>query len=166
MSKQERADTIKRIIFKTLLFAAFNFAIFFFIFGVIHVKTSNMNPMVKKGDLCVIYRLDNAYLNDVVLYEHDGKTCFGRIAATGGQVVDFKDNGVYEINNMMPAEQLPMPTYADRNSHVTYPLTLKEDEVFILNDNRDDKTDSRRFGAIPRSEIKGKLMFIMRGISS
>ena len=38
------------------------------------------------------YRLDQIYLNDVVLYEdEDGKKRVGRIIASGGQVVEFAE---------------------------------------------------------------------------
>jgi len=39
---------------------------------------------------------------------------------------------------------------------------LKEDEYFILNDFRQITTDSRELGGIKKSQIKGKLLFLMR----
>ena len=47
---------------------------------------------------------------------------------------------------------------------VTYnidPITLGEDEYFVLGDNRIISLDSRSFGTIEISEIKGTTNFIM-----
>ena len=38
----------------------------------------------------------------------------------------------------------------------------QKDEYFVLNDFRQLTTDSREQGAIKKSQIKGKLLFIMR----
>ena len=51
------------------------------------------------------------------------------------------------------------PKYEDQ---VSYPLTLGEDQVFILCDFREGAKDSRYFGAVSQSEIKGKVLAVLR----
>lgn len=81
---------------------------------------------------------------------------------SGGQTVSFADEGGYLIDDYQPIEENPYETYAAKKGTVKYPLQLKEDEYFILNDFRELTTDSREQGAIQKSQIKGKLLFLMR----
>ena len=109
------------------------------------------------------YRLDQIYLNDVVLYEdEDGKKRVGRIIASGGQVVEFAEEGGFKVDDYQPTEENPYKTYKAEKGNVKYPLQLKEDEYFILNDFRQITTDSRELGGIKKSRIKGKFLFLMR----
>lgn len=45
---------------------------------------------------------------------------------------------------------------------IVYPVTLAEDEVFVLCDYREGAKDSRYFGPVSKSEIKGKVITIVR----
>ena len=38
-------------------------------------------------------------------------------------------------------------------------ITLKDDEYFLMGDNRNHSWDSRIYGAIKKEEIKSKLLF-------
>ena len=48
------------------------------------------------------------------------------------------------------------------DSDVTYPLTLGEDEYFILSDYREGAKDSRQFGPVQRNQITGKVLTVLR----
>lgn len=126
---------------------------------------NTMSPYVRDGDLTIYNRMDreNIYLNDVVLYEDaDGKEHVGRVVAGNGQEVDFPEEGGYRINGYLTSEEILYETYAAENSEVSYPIELGEDEYFILNDFRSMTSDSREFGAVKRSQIKGKILCLFR----
>lgn len=124
---------------------------------------NTMSPYVRDGDLCIFYRLDKIYLNDIVLYEDaNGENRVGRIIASNGQKVSFAEEGGYSIDDYQPIEENPYETYQSEKGNVRYPLQLNEDEYFILNDFRQITTDSRELGGIKKSQIKGKLLFLMR----
>ena len=134
-----------------------------FVFLPYRMSGNTMSPFVRDGDFCIFYRLENIYLNDVVIYEDsDGKDHVGRVVASAGQVVDFPENGGYEVNGYQPTEEIPYETYRAEAGEVSYPLELGEGEYFILNDFRQLTTDSREYGAISGDQIKGKLLFLMR----
>ena len=152
-----------RFIQKTIVLVLLLFILLTFVFQIFRMTGNNMSPYVRDGDLCIFYRLDQIYLNDVVLYEDEnGKKRVGRVVGSGGQTVSFADEGGYLIDDYQPIEENPYETYAAKKGTVKYPLQLKEDEYFILNDFRELTTDSREQGAIQKSQIKGKLLFLMR----
>ena len=45
---------------------------------------------------------------------------------------------------------------------ITYPYEVPEGSIFVLGDYRTDANDSRTYGAIPASCIKGKVLTILR----
>ena len=99
----------------------------------------------------------------MVIYENaSGQEQIGRVVASGGQTIDFPEQGGYTVNEYQPAEEIPFETYPSDNGYVTYPMELSEGEYFILNDFRNITDDSREQGAIRREQIKGELLFLMR----
>lgn len=134
-----------------------------YVFEPYRVTGNTMSPFVRDGDLGVFYKLEGFYLNDVILYDDaEGNRRIGRIVATGGQTVNFPEEGGYEVNDYQPTEEVPYETYAAEGSGVTYPLLLGEDEYFVLNDFRSITTDSREIGSVHQSQIRGKLLFLFR----
>lgn len=161
--KAGKYEFLFRFLCKTALLVLITVLLLTFVFHIFRMTGNNMSPYVRDGDLCIFYRLDKIYLNDVVLYENkEGKKQVGRIIASGGQKVSFAEEGGYLVDDYQPIEENPYETYAAEKGNVEYPLQLKEDEYFVLNDFRQLTTDSREQGAIKKSQIKGKLLFIMR----
>ena len=104
------------------------------VFGLTPMANADMQPAVCAGDLMLYYRLDkNLKSDDVVVFQKEGIQYTGRIVAVPGD-----------------------------DSEVEYPLALKEDQYFILCDNREGAKDSRSFGVVDTSEIKGKVITIVR----
>ena len=127
------------------------------------ISGNNMFPAGKDGDLGIVYQLEECHTGDLVWYESpDGTGKYGRIVAVPGQEVDFPEEGGYLVNGYQPAEEVLYETYRDKESGIKYPVTLVEDEYFILNDYRDDTADSRDYGPIKASAIKGKVIFLLR----
>ena len=45
---------------------------------------------------------------------------------------------------------------------LTYPIKLKQGELFVLNDYREDLSDSRTFSTLQEKDITGKVFFLIR----
>lgn len=117
---------------------------------------NNMFPSIKDGDLVVIEKFDKeVQLSDVVIY--NGRLY--RVIAKAGQEVDISKEGILTVNGMQPAESTNSLT---NKGEKEYPIKVPEGEIFVLNDYREDKSDSREFGTIKEGDIEGKVFFITR----
>lgn len=158
-----RLKFLFRFIFKVCMLALIGWAILTYVLGLYRVTGNNMFPSMKDGDLCVLYKLDECYTNDVVLYEDSkGQVHLGRVVAVPGQTVDFPEEGGYLVNSYQLSEEITYPTYKSEKSKVKFPIELGDGEYFVLNDFRTDTSDGRELGAISKSSIKGKLIFLLR----
>lgn len=131
-----------------------------FIIGVFVCHDNNAYPMIKDGDLCVFSRLESVHQGDGIIYRIDNTEYFGRIAAVGGEVVDIEAGSVIVDGNVFN-EQTVYPT-ANDGSRIEFPYKVPEDCFFVLNDFRDNMNDSRAFGGIPLSSVKGKVILVLR----
>lgn len=163
--KKSKYYFLFRFLRKTAVYAVLVWFALTYLFAVRRMSGNAMSPYVRDGDLTIYNRMDreNIYLNDVVLYEDaDGNEHVGRVVAGNGQEVDFPESGGYRVNGYLTSEEILYETYAAENSEVSYPIELGEDEYFILNDFRSMTSDSREFGAVKRSQIKGKILCLFR----
>ena len=131
-----------------------------FICGVYVNHNNSGYPMIKDGDLCITYKLAKLNKGDEIAYVKDGKIKFGRIVAMPGDTVDVSEETI-TVNGYGTFEDTVYPTTSDGSS-ITYPYIVPVDTVFVLNDYRDDITDSRTYGSIPLSDTKGKVVLVMR----
>ena len=104
----------------------------------------------------------NLKSDDVVVFQKEGIQYTGRIVAVPGDVVEITDESELMVNKNTVMEDNIFYTTPAYDSEVEYPLALKEDQYFILCDNREGAKDSRSFGVVDTSEIKGKVITIVR----
>ena len=133
------------------------------VFGLTPMANADMQPAVCAGDLMLYYRLGkNLNSDDVVVFQKEGIQYTGRIVAVPGDVVEITDESELMVNKNTVMEDNIFYTTPAYDSEVEYPLALKEDQYFILCDNREGAKDSRSFGVVDTSEIKGKVITIVR----
>ena len=139
------------------------YILFVVLFGIAPMKNNDMMPRISSGDLMLYYRLeDNLRSQDVIVFEKNDRQYVGRIVAKGGESVEITDDAHLKVNNSTVIESdifYSTPKYGDE---VAYPVQLADDQYFILCDYRDGARDSRYFGAVSKSEIKGKVLAVLR----
>jgi len=99
------------------------------------------------------------FLKDVQLRftkEYRTNRLIKRIVAVEGDVVDIKDGFLY-INDVLQDE--PYVKGHTPGLGMSFPLTVDEDYVFVMGDNRENSLDSRSFGPIHINSIEGKAIF-------
>ncbi len=77
-----------------------------------------------------------------------------RVIGLPNEVIKVKGNQVY-INNQLLDEKY---AYYSRSSEDNLRLVLKDNEYFVMGDNRCDSIDSRMLGAVPREIITDVLI--------
>ena len=133
-----------------------------FIFTVVRVEGSSMLPTLTDNDRLIVWRLGyKPEANDViVLHQEDHLPYIKRVIATEGQTVDinFNTHKVYVDGKLLDEPFIYQPT--SQRGDVQFPVTVDEDCVFVLGDNRNNSSDSRfsDVGMVHKSDILGRLL--------
>ncbi len=150
--------------FSRLLFLVLMLVILFAgVFGVMPAPNDDMSPRISAGDLLLYYRLTEDWITgDVVVVEQAGNRYVGRIVARGGDTVEVTEQATLKVNGSTVIESniyYSTPLY---DSGVTYPLTLAQDEIFVLCDYREGAKDSRYYGPVNIQDVLGKVITVVR----
>ena len=161
----DQSSTIRkgyiRLLARTILFVLVVYIFFTKILCFQRVEGMQMFPSLKDGDLTLSYCLKQTFRpNDVIIYEINGEKYFGRIIAVGGNEIDIDGSGDVKINGISESGEIIYPSY--HKGTIKYPYKIPEGSVFVLGDYRTQTKDSREFGAIKESQIKGKVLTILR----
>ena len=128
------------------------------------VKGDSMYPTLSNKDNLWIdklaYRLHDPRRFDIIVFPYDDDEFYiKRIIGLPGETVQIKEGKVYINGEILddPYGETPMV----ESGIVSSPVLLKEDQYFVLGDNRNRSHDSRYsdVGFIKRSKITGKAVF-------
>lgn len=137
--------------------------LFTFVIGIKTVQNNDMNPRLQAGDVIVYFKLDNDLKSqDLVILNKDGEEYIGRIVAKGGDTVNITPESALIINGNNVSEQNIFYETVQYEGFVEYPLTLEKDEIFVLCDMREGGKDSRYYGPVKKSDIKGTVLVSFR----
>lgn len=136
--------------------------LFTFVFGLVAAPDLSMSPAVKAGDLVLYYRLESSLkVSDVVIVNVEGEKQIRRVAAIAGDEVDISENGL-KVNGYIQQESEISGQTIRFEKGVDFPLTVKEDEIFVLCDQREDAGDSRIYGPVSIEDVSGIIIAVLR----
>ena len=126
-----------------------------FIATPVRVDGTSMNKYLSDGDILVLYKLGKIDRNDIVVLndQKDKEIVIKRVIGMPGETIEIKRNKVY-INDKEFEDEY---AYGETSSYEK--ITLKDDEYFLLGDNRLVSKDSRSFGPVKKEDIKGVTVF-------
>ena len=121
------------------------------------VNGDSMKDTLFNNDLVIVNKIAlkkgiNRF--DIVVVKADNTTIIKRVIGLPNEKVQYIDNKLY-IND----ELVETPfEFKDTND---FEMTSGEDEYVVLGDNRSISKDSRYIGPVSRSQIKGKVNFVI-----
>lgn len=132
------------------------------------VESGAMEPALRVGDNVLVSKRGNGYKRrDIVIFRvpHASSTfqkhpfSIKRIAAVGGETVEVRGDGLYIDGDKIAgsavkdARYVPMGEFGREGA----PYLVPKGTVFVMGDNYEHSFDSRYFGAVPLTEIVGRV---------
>ena len=127
---------------------------------VIQVDGHSMDPTLSNGQRLVITRLKSPDYGDIVVTDSRidyGKPLVKRVIGKAGDVIDidFTAGVVYRNGQALDEPYTAEGTYLAEG--VSFPLTVPENGLFLMGDNRNHSSDSRSslIGCVDTRDILG-----------
>ena len=84
-----------------------------------------------------------------------------RVIAVAGDTIQIKEDGVY-VNGKLLNEQYinneEAPIYTNVSEALKNGITVPDDYIFVMGDNRNHSSDSREIGCVPEHSVIGKVI--------
>lgn len=161
----EGKDLLFEIIRIVILASLIVIPIRYFIFQPFFVQGISMEPNFHNGDYLIVdeltYRFRDPQRGEVIVFRYPknpSQRYIKRIVGLPGETVEIKDGQVVVVDKdgreaLNESNYLSPSTPTSGNIRVS----LSEDEYFVLGDNREYSSDSRRWGVLPEKNIVGKV---------
>lgn len=132
------------------------------------VSGKSMEPNFYDGDYLIVdevsYRFENPQRGDVIIFRYPknlSEFFIKRIVGLPGETIEIRDSRVIVYNSehlegMVIDENLYLPVTAMTAGN--YFVELKNDEYYVLGDNRSYSSDSRVWGTLEKRFIVGKAL--------
>ncbi|MCJ7472046.1 MAG: signal peptidase I [Actinobacteria bacterium] len=136
-----------------------------FIFEPFIVPTPSMEPTLMVGDKVIINKLSYNFTDvergDIIAFHspiEENKELVKRAIAVEGDEISLTSEGEIFINGERLDEDY-LPGEQDIK-YLNQEITVGQDEVFVMGDNRNNSFDSRFFGNISEDRIFGEFVII------
>lgn len=151
--------------------------IFVFFVRLVGVNGDSMLPTLHDGDYLALQSnvlMGDLEYGDIIVARklsfENGEPIVKRVIATEGQTVDirFDEQGIGTVYvDGMPLDEPyireEMVVYYNGSSATQLPLTVEENCIFVMGDNRNHSSDSRfiQIGQIHLDQVLGKVLYIV-----
>jgi len=126
-----------------------------FIVTPIKVNGSSMYNTLEGKEIMLLWKNKKIDRFDIVVAKTDDDTLIKRVYAFPNETIECKNGKIY-IND----EEID-DKYAFGITDDFKKVTLKEEEYFLMGDNRLVSLDSRKIGPVSKEQIEGKTDFIL-----
>ncbi|MDA8234487.1 MAG: signal peptidase I [Clostridia bacterium] len=145
-----------------LMSVVFTFLIHTYVAEAREIPSGSMIPTFEIGDRVLVekvfFKIDELNRKDIIVFQPpatspDTTPYIKRIIGLPGETVELRKGKVY-INGQMIEE-----TYLNEITGNDYgPITVPEENYFVMGDNRNNSLDSRVWGFVPQDNIIGRAL--------
>lgn len=153
--KRRRKRMMIVLLVLTLIWILFSYI------GIAKVNTSEMGESYQTGDIVIYEKRPSHYnKNDVVFIHYEDKVLIRRIVGVYKDKIDIDNtSGILYINNQK--ENSEKKTMSDPLG-IKFPLYVSKNQYFVICDQRNSITDSRKIGCVHDKDIIGKVIYKIR----
>ena len=134
-----------------------------FLYQPVKVEGTSMAPLLSDQERIFInkfvYRFEPIERGDVIVFWYPldrSKSFIKRVIGLPGETIELRGGRLYINGKERPEVYIPAG-YVDGSSYG--PMTIPNEEYFVMGDHRDSSNDSRVFGPVGRPYIYGKAVF-------
>ena len=121
-----------------------------------------MSPTLLIGDQILVdktYSGKDTRRGDVIvfIYPADPRKDFvKRIIGLPGDKVELRERLLYINNELIKEDYIAKPKRSSTTTNYG-PITVPEETLFVLGDNRENSLDSRHFGSVTFDKVRGRV---------
>ncbi|ARK31020.1 signal peptidase I [Halalkalibacter krulwichiae] len=158
--KKESWEWLKAVVIALVL----AFVIRQFLFAPVIVDGESMMPTLEHNDRMIVNKISYVFGNPerfdiIVFHAPAGKDYIKRVIGLPGDVIEYRDDVLYVNGEAIEEpflDELKLAYSGDRLTRDFQAVTVPENELFVLGDNRGRSKDSRDIGTIHIDEVIGK----------
>lgn len=166
----KKKETFPQAVYSTLslilIIMTCFFTLFTFLFRLVSVSGDSMYPTLNENDKIIVsaflYKPDYGDIIAIGKSDSENNSVIKRVIGLAGDEIDinFKTH-IITVNGEVITENYEVYGAITEKGDFTYPLTVPENCVFVLGDNRNNSVDSRfkELGFVKTDEIAGKALF-------
>lgn len=142
-----------------------------FVVQAFRIPSDSMVPTLIQGDRVLVnklsYEAHDLNRGDVVVFSRppglpagpgEPEDLIKRVIGLPGDELVTRDGDVYVDDRLLNEPYLPEGT---ASYGLDQPITVPDDQVFVMGDNRENSTDSRVFGPIESDTVIGRAFMVM-----
>lgn len=174
LNKNKKENFFKEIFKFALLAAIIVLPIRFFIAQPFVVSGASMHPAFETKQYLIVdqisYRFENPKRGDVIIFRYPlepKKFFIKRIIGLPLETINLENEQISITDKDGVKTLITKESYINQEVSISSQLsvTLKDDEYFVLGDNRNESSDSRMWGPVKSSLIIGKPFLRLSPIS-
>lgn len=137
---------------KKCFFVIFLLSILYFFLNIEFAKVDgeSMQPTLNNNDIVIYKRnIKNIKRFDIVIFKFNNSLFIKRVIGLPGEKIEYRKNNLY-VNGEEVSENFKKSVTSDLIVDL-----IPSNEIFVLVDNRIFSSDSRDFGSVKLSDVKG-----------
>lgn len=172
-NKEPTQDEKFRSVYREIVFIIGTIITFFVLFKIVSVNNvpseSMENTIRTNSIICVSRNIKNIDRYDIItfnkLIEKNGIKIYDnlvkRVIGLPGDTLTFSGTDIYVNGELVDDSFVKQKTFSYKSEKIVVP----DGKYFVMGDNRGSSQDSRNWGFVDKSEIKGKAIYTLLPLS-